>query len=256
MVISFKNTEIFYTVQGEGRPVILLHGFLESSDIWKNFISRLSPDRKIICIDLPGHGNSGCLGEVHTMDLLAEAVFTVAENLSLQNALLLGHSMGGYVCMAILEKYPALADGIILLNSTPARDSPEKKESRDRAITLAEKNKSAFVSMAINNLLPPDQHQKFQKELNELKSRALHFPVDGITAALRGMKVRPDRQNILKDFSYRKVIIAGKRDPVLDYNEMKNISTRCNTELISCNGGHLSYMEDPNELLNFVYFIE
>lgn len=256
MYLSFGEAKIFYTSKGSEKPLVLLHGFLESSKIWNRLIAETKLQRQIICIDLPGHGRSGCINEVHSMDLMAEVVFAVLKEMRIEKADFMGHSMGGYVCMALLEHHPEIFRKIILLNSTPAADSEEKKQIRNRSEALVQQNKSAFIRMAISNLLAPQNKDRFQKEMNSLKNEALQFPAEGIIAALKGMKDRPDRKNILKSFSYNKYIITGKTDPLLDFKEIKNISSYCGTQLFSFPSGHLSYIESFDEFLKVVYFIE
>src|SRR5690606_19202303 len=107
----------------------------------------LSTQRRVICIDLPGHGNTGNFGNIHTMELMAEVVNAVLEHLNIYGVSLVGHSMGGYVSLAFAEKYPEKVTGLVLLNSTPEADSKERKINRDRAVDLVLKNKDAYIKM-------------------------------------------------------------------------------------------------------------
>jgi len=153
MMLKYKNTPLFFSAKGIGNPLVLLHGFLESSNIWKPFVEELSKNRQVIAIDLPGHGLSGNIDDIHTMELMADAVQHILLHLSVDKASFLGHSMGGYVSLAFYEKFPTMTKGLVLLNSTPEADSDEKKKNRERSISLLKRNKKAFVSMAISNLL-------------------------------------------------------------------------------------------------------
>ncbi|HER41273.1 MAG TPA: alpha/beta fold hydrolase, partial [Salinimicrobium catena] len=158
--LNFKKKKIYYTDDGTGETLVLLHGFLESQEIWTEFIPEFSEYGRIITIDLPGHGRSECLAEVHSMELMAETVHAVLQKLQVKKANFIGHSMGGYVTLSFLEQYPKMVGELMLLNSTPEEDSEEKKQNRDRAIEVVQKNKKAFISMAISNLLPPENEQK------------------------------------------------------------------------------------------------
>ncbi|UJH89983.1 alpha/beta fold hydrolase [Antarcticibacterium sp. 1MA-6-2] len=86
MLLEFKNTQIFFTSKGAGKPLVLLHGFLESSSIWEPYIEDLSQVRQVICIDLPGHGHSGTIGSIHSMELMADVVKAVLEHLKISKA--------------------------------------------------------------------------------------------------------------------------------------------------------------------------
>lgn len=256
MEIFYKNTRIFYGTKGTGNPIVLLHGFLESSNIWRPYISELSTNRQVIWIDLPGHGQSGNISKVHSMELMADVVYKVLQHLQIKKAAMVGHSLGGYVCLAFCEFHPTMTSSLILMNSTPEEDSEERKENRKRAIKLIYRNKEAYIKMAISNLLTPENNQKFEKDLGEIKNEALHFSSEGITAALEGMKIRTDRFEVLKNFSRQKIIIAGEKDPVLDFKTLKIIALETGCEIISLPDGHLSYLENFKAVCHKMYFID
>lgn len=249
MTLDFKGSDIYYTVAGEGEATLLLHGFLESSKIWEEFLPEFSKYGKIITIDLPGHGRSSVISEVHTMELMAEAVYEVLKATGVKKANFIGHSMGGYVGLAILENYPQLINDFMLLNSTPQEDSEEKKENRDRSAELVEKNKRAYVSMAIKNLLSPRNSDKFSEEIHELIEEATGFPTKGITAALKGMKIRTNRTHVLRSFKGNKLLVAGEEDPLVNIPDLKAIASETGTQFISFSGGHLSYIENKSEFI-------
>ena len=93
--LNILNTEVRYIDQGTGTPVILLHGYLESLEIWHPFAEKLSKTFRVICPDLPGHGHSGIVESVHTMDLMALIIKELLIKLSLDKSVIIGHSMGG-----------------------------------------------------------------------------------------------------------------------------------------------------------------
>jgi pimeloyl-ACP methyl ester carboxylesterase len=256
MKIPFKNTEIHYTTLGSGNPLILLHGFLESKEIWKDFAEELSGKRQMICIDLPGHGASGSFEKIHTMTDMAEAVKAVLGELEIEKAAFVGHSMGGYVSLELYHIFPTIFNALVLVNSTPQADTKEGKVNRDRAAALVLKNKEAFVSMAISNLMSQENYKIFKPQLEEIKHCALSFPAAGIYAAIMGMKIRTNHSTLFGKFEKQKIVVAGKNDPVLDYYTIKKISKRCGSEFKSLSGGHLSFLENKNELLKILQFID
>ncbi|CAM4199682.1 alpha/beta fold hydrolase [Gillisia limnaea] len=256
MKLNYKSTELFYTTKGTGNPLVFLHGFLESSKIWEPFIEKLSAKRQVICIDLPGHGKSGNISDMHTMELMADAVHEILKHLKIERASLVGHSMGGYVSLAYMEKFPGITKSLILMNSTPEEDSEEKKTNRDRSIAIIRKNKKAFVSMAITNLLPPENYLKFKKEIDELKNNANQMSEEGIIAALKGMKIRTNRISLLKNFRNQKYLILGKRDPVLNTDDTQSVGDFCQCKIILTETGHLSYMENYTEIDEILHFID
>ncbi len=256
MILTYKQTELFYTSKGIGNPLVLLHGFLESSKIWEPFIDELSKKRQVICIDLPGHGKSGNLNPVHTMELFADTVHVILQHLKVEKISLVGHSMGGYVSLAFCEKFPDLMESLVLLNSSPAPDSEEKKTNRDKAIALVKKNKKAFVKMAVSNLVTKESNLKFENEMKELIKDALGFSEEGIISALKGMKIRTNKIEVLKTYKGPKYIVASKQDPVINYEEIQLIAQEGGCTLKSLPDGHLSFLENRTEVFEFMHFID
>ena len=101
--IKYKNISIRFREEGEGEPIILLHGYLESLNIWDEFLEELSKRFRVVSIDLLGHGKTGNIGQIHTMDMMADAVNFVLVHLDISKCTMIGHSMGGYVTLAFLQ---------------------------------------------------------------------------------------------------------------------------------------------------------
>jgi pimeloyl-ACP methyl ester carboxylesterase len=257
MTIEFKGIDIFFTDQGTGNPIIFLHGFLENATMWDAFIPELIKKNRIICIDLLGHGKTPCLGYVHTMELMAEAVETVLNHLKINNPMVIGHSMGGYVALAFAERNPNTLKGLCLMNSTAYADSDEKKLNRDRAIVAVKQNHKTFIRIAINNLFRPKNRIVFTEKIKEIISSALETPLQGIIAALEGMKIRKNREHILQSSSFKKMMIISKRDPALDYNSLIAQTKNRDIKIVEFPDGHMSHIENKDAfLLQLMYFID
>ena len=256
MILEHKGINIHYTDQGKGKAVVLLHGFLENSTMWHRIAPSLAKKNRVICIDLLGHGKTGCLGYVHSMELMAHAVETVIKHLKIRRFTCLGHSMGGYVALAYAEKNPDNLRGLILMNSTTRADSQEKKTNRNRAITAVKQNHKAFIRMAIGNLFRPKNRKIFANDIKFIKNEALKTPLQGIIAALEGMKIRQDREVLLHFTPYKKMLILGKKDPVLDYKALKKQITNTEVECVELPDGHMSHVENEalalQEIMRFI----
>lgn len=247
--VLYKNTQISYTDTGKGRAVVLLHGFLENKNMWEDYTAVLSKKNRIISIDLLGHGQTAALGYVQTMEENAEMIRLLLTKLKIRKAVVLGHSMGGYVALALAEGYPQLIKGLILLNSTAKEDSPERKKNRSRAIIAVKKDYESFIRLSISNLFSPENRDLLSREIEQVKIQALKTPLQGIVASLEGMKIRKDRQFILQSTNYPKLLILGQKDPVLDYSENIAQIHQSNTQLVSFPDGHMSSIENKAELL-------
>nr|WP_294788251.1 alpha/beta fold hydrolase [uncultured Flavobacterium sp.] len=246
--ILYKNTKISFSDKGKGTAIVLLHGFLENKKMWTEYADFFSEKYRIITIDLLGHGESDSLGYVHEMEDNAHVVNEVLEHLKVEKAIIVGHSMGGYVGLAFAELYPQKILKLVLQNSTSKEDSAEKKLNRTRAIKAVKQNYVTFVSLAIANLFSENNRERLTEEIEKVKTEALKTPLQGIVASLEGMKIRKDREWLLKENRFPVLLILGKKDPVLNYEE--NISQIENTtaELVSFEDGHMSHIENKEAL--------
>ena len=257
MILKYKGLNINYSSVGKGTAIVLLHGFLESKSMWEPFIPTLSIKHQVVTLDLLGHGKTGCLGSVHSMEEMADAVKAVLLNLKIDQSVLLGHSMGGYVAMAFAEKHPNEVIGLCLMNSTAQADSKEKKTNRDRAIVAVKKTKNSFVRISITNLFRPKNRTIFSKELKQVKDEALKISIEGIVASLAGMKIRKDRIKLLRSLTCKKMMIIGKRDPVLNYDSLIEQTKNNEINVIEFPDGHMSHIENKEAFLTtIVHFIE
>lgn len=250
--IAYKNIQISFSVKGKGSAVVLLHGFLENSTMWNDISDELSKKNKVICIDLLGHGNSDCLGYVHSMTDMADAVKFVLKTLRIRRTIFIGHSMGGYVALAFAEKYPKNVKGLCLMNSTAQADSEDRKKIRLRAIQMAKTSYQSLVSMSISNLFAEDTRNLFTQEIEIVKDEALKTPAQGYIANAEGMRLRPNREHILLEAEFKKLYIIGEKDPVLEYESIVNEANRTNSMYITLSSGHMSHIEDKEKLLESI----
>lgn len=246
--IQYKNTSIAYTSTGKGTAIVLLHGFLENQKMWDNYIIPFAKKNRVITVDLLGHGETECMGYVHSMEDNAEAIHAVLAELRIRKAIFVGHSMGGYVALAFAEQYPDAVKGLVLLNSTAKADNEERKLNRDRAIKAVKQSYKGFVSMAIANLFSENNRERLVEEIENTKKEALKTPLQAIVASLEGMKIRKDREVLLHLTPYPKMLILGEKDPVLEYEENKTQIENTAVALITFPDGHMSHIENQQEL--------
>jgi pimeloyl-ACP methyl ester carboxylesterase len=246
--ILYKNTKISYSDTGKGNAVVLLHGFLENQTMWQDLAPELSKKHRIITIDLLGHGETECLGYVHSMEDNAEVVQAVLSKLRIRKAIFVGHSMGGYVALAYGELYPENVRGLVLMNSTSKADSEERKTNRDRAIKAVKKDYTTFIRLSIGNLFSPDNRERLIDEIEKVKLEALKTPLQGIVASLEGMKIRKDREVLLHLTPYPKMLVLGESDPVLNYEDSLDQIEDTAVKLVTFPDGHMSHIENKDEL--------
>lgn len=252
MILHYKDIPVFYTDQGKGDTIVLLHGFLENSSMWIHLIPELSKSNRVVCIDLLGHGQTGCLGYIHSMEAMAETVEAVLKHLKVDSATFIGHSMGGYVALAYAELFADKMRGLCLMNSSAMPDTEERKQNRDRAILAVKQNYKAFISMSVSNLFAPENRELLIDDIERVKKEALKTPLQGIIAALEGMKIRKNRVHLLQKSNYKKLMIIGRKDPVLEYNTLIEQTQNTEVKIVEFSDGHMSHIENIRE---FTYII-
>ena len=241
-MISFSDT-------GKGSAVVLLHGFLENNTMWKDVIPVLSKNRRVIAIELLGHGSTEAIGYVHSMELMAEAVEAVLKTLRIRKIALIGHSMGGYVALAFAEKHPEKIKGLCLMNSTSLADDEERKALRARANKMVQNNFKNMVRMSFTNLFSEKSRIAFKPELELALTEALQTSVQGYIACQEGMRIRPNRSSVLRNGDFKKQIIIGKKDSVLDYETSLSEAEEVDAVTAVFDEGHMSHIENKPALI-------
>lgn len=245
---------LHYEVRGEGYAVVLLHGYLENLRMWESIGNELSKMYQVVKIDLPGHGKSKVYGEIHTMEFMAEKVKEVLDELKVENPIVIGHSMGGYVTLAFAELFPEKLKGFILLNSTSLPDSEEKKDQRLKAVETAQRNFDALVKMSIPTLFAEKRREFLKEEMEFAKELARETQIEGVTAALLGMRERPDRTDVLLHFKGTKGLVMGKYDQAVNPEELKKIIPENSDILVTeLEAAHMAHLEVPEHTLNFIF---
>ncbi|WP_299668475.1 alpha/beta hydrolase [uncultured Polaribacter sp.] len=250
--ITFKNANITFSDVGKGTAVVLIHGFLENSSMWNDVSFELEKKNRVITIDLLGHGKSDCLGYVHTMELFAETVEAVLKHLRIRKCILIGHSLGGYVALAFAEKNPQKIKGMCLLNSTSNEDDEERKKLRTRANKMIQNNFTAMVRMSFTNLFDKESSIIFKNEMKSALEEALKTPIQGYIAGQEGMRIRTNRNYVLTENNFKKLLIIGEKDPVLDFKTSLEEAKKTNSKVVVFPNGHMSHIENKEQLISTV----
>lgn len=245
--LRFENIEIEYNDSGRGQALVLLHGYLEAKEVWNPVVEILERSYRVISVDLPGHGNSGVAGEVHTMEFLAESVRMVVEQTGVKRILLAGHSLGGYVTLAFLEKYPDMLAGYVLFHSHPEADTPEAIAKRNREIMVVEAGKKDIMYPAnISMMFAEKNLPHMASALARSKQIASLIPARGIIAMLNGMMVRPSRVSVLEKGIVPLLWLLGRHDRYFSPEKvLATIKIPENGRVaILENSGHLGFIEE------------
>jgi pimeloyl-ACP methyl ester carboxylesterase len=154
-IISYQNKKLHYRVYGQGKPVVLVHGFGETNEVWKNQIDYLKEKCRLLVPDLPGSGRSELISDM-SVEGLAEPIHEIIHEENIDECTMIGHSMGGYVTLAFAEKYWNHLNAFGLFHSTAFADSEEKKAARRKGIEFINQHGAfEFLKTSIPNLFSP-----------------------------------------------------------------------------------------------------
>lgn len=222
--VLYNDTSIFYEVHGNGKPVVLLHGFAETGVVWLNQTNYLKQFFKVIVPDLPGYGKSPELNieaARTTIDDYANCIYALLNEENITSCIMLGHSMGGYIILSFAVKHPALLNAFGFVHSTAFSDSNEKKQNRLRGIKMMEDYGSyAFIKTTTPNLFT----QKFKDEnavvVEELVVQGKSISEKTLQQGYYAMMMRNDYTAVLKNSIVPVLFIAGNQDAAVSVNDV------------------------------------
>ncbi len=247
---DYHAKKIHYSSEGQGDTIVLLHGFMESLLIWNDFSHELAKNFNVVCIDLPGHGKTECISEVHSMELITDIVKQILDHLKIANFVLIGHSMGGYASLQFADQYPNMLKGLGLFHSQALADTEETKKNRDRTCEIVKQNRKNFISQFIPDLFAPENVEKFAAEISILQSQVIDMTAEAIIAAQNGMKIREDKLNVLMGLQAPILFILGKKDSRVAVQQgMVQAVLPSHSEVLLLNVGHMGYLEARDETL-------
>lgn len=249
MKIFINETELNIEENGSGSPLLMLHGYPLSMEIWRPQIEFLSPSNKVITPDFRGHGQSYPAAGPYTMDLLADDCAAVLQVLGIEQPVVVcGLSMGGYVSLAFYRKYPSLVAGLILAATRAGADSPEGKINRDKASALAvEKGTYVVIEGMLPLLLSPKTYQERPELVSDVENIMGQTSLEGMVGALMGMKLRPDSTPYLKEIEVPTLIIHGADDQIIPLSEAESMHASIPDSALKIipGAGHLLNLEQP-----------
>lgn len=249
-VLKSEEQEIFYRVTGNGKPVVFVHGFGEDGNIWDVMIKDLKNQYQCIIPDLPGSGKSVRKKGDWSMEGLAGAIKDILDHEKITVATVIGHSMGGYVTLALAEKYAERLNGFGLFHSSAYPDSEEKKATRRRGIQFIEDHgQIKFLEQATPNLFSDVFKAKYPQILNEIIDRYTNFQDDALVHYYEAMMQRPDRTQILKNFPGPVLFILGEHDtaiPLADGLKQCHIPRLSYIHILK-NSGHMGMIEETDK---------
>jgi len=248
---TINNTALHYEESGKGTPLVLLHGFPLDGRVWDAQRKSLSDRFRVVAPDLRGFGKSAPATAPFTMESLADDVHALLAEIGALPCVLGGLSMGGYVALAYVKKYPGDLKGLALVDTRAEGDPPEGKEARAKMIELVKsKGPPAVADQMMPKLIAPDAMNNKPALVKELRTILEACPAKTIEYALMAMRDRPDRTEDLSSIAVPTTIIVGDQDaitPPAMSEKMNKLIPRSRLVIVK-GSGHMSCMEQPEQV--------
>jgi pimeloyl-ACP methyl ester carboxylesterase len=255
MQSSLAAGQLAYTTAGEGIPVVLLHGFCEDKTIWGSFAQELSSTCRVITVDLPGFGENEPISQPLTIADMAESLYHFLHNLGVDQCILIGRSLGGYVALAFGEKFQQRLLGLGLFNSTAYSDSLEKKQGRTKSIEFVEKyGVDEFAEEFLTPLFFEGRRKELHAAIRTVVDAGKKTPKSTVIEVIKAMRDRKDRTKVLEKAPYPILFISSKNDTAINFGISVNqfwLPADSTLHVLS-NTGHMALLERPKETLNIV----
>lgn len=250
MKTTVNGVTLAYSDTGIGLPIIFLHAFPLNRTMWAKQEAALSPRFRVITIDLRGHGESDAPLWHYHLDQAAKDVCALLDHLSIQQAMFVGLSMGGYILLAFHRKYADRVKGMVLADTKAQADTPEGKAGRFQMAQIAYKQgPSAIADIMIPKLLSPATIQSRPELVQHVRTMIEGNQISGIAGDLMAMAERPDSVPFLKQITCPTQIIVGELDqatPPADATLMAEQIPNAKLAIIP-NAAHLANLEQPEE---------
>lgn len=234
--------ELSFEMIGEGIPIILLHGYPLNRSIWKGVIPFLQDISNVVFPDLRGHGNSPVPEGEYSMETMAADVTALMDKMKIERAIIVGHSMGGYVSLALARYFPERMLGLGLIGTQAVPDTPERFQARMETIQEIQKKGTGVVSASMINRLTQDR-----KLDAPLKSIMDYATTQGLIGTLQGIAKREDATAWLASVAVPTLILSGKMDVIVPREKAQEMADLIPhawwIEIPQC--GHMPMMEDP-----------
>jgi len=258
--IPVNNFHLSYDDVGEGFiPIIFLHGYPFDKTMWKGQLDFLKSSYRLIPCDIRGFGKSTDEKSPLSMDLFSEDLIQFMDKLNIDKAIICGLSMGGYIALNAMERFPERFEALILCDTQCIADTAEVKSKRYKTIDEIDENGTAdFNEGFIKSVFHKDSITNKKELVEQLRSVVFSNSKHIITQGLVALAERSETCSTLNEITIPTLILCGREDEVtpLAQSELMNASITGSILHVIDNAGHVSNLEQPDEfnkhLLNFL----
>jgi pimeloyl-ACP methyl ester carboxylesterase len=240
------------TESGTGDPVVLLHAFPLDSRMWDEQRLALSDTYRVITPDLPGFGGTPMVQGSPSLDAVADAVALTLDSLGLDRVVLGGLSLGGYVTMAFLRRYPQRVRAVVLADTKATADTEAAAANRERIATavVAERSQRVVLTDVLPGLVGKRTKRRRGEVLSRITDIVREAAPESVAWMQRAMAARPDSLDVLAGLDVPALVLVGDEDEVTPSSQADlMVGSLASVELVTVpSAGHLSAMEAPDDV--------
>ncbi|MBX2901356.1 MAG: alpha/beta fold hydrolase [Cyclobacteriaceae bacterium] len=249
---TVNGVTLSYSESGQpgATPVIFIHGFPFSKATWAAQQNALKADYHTIAYDVRGHGKSEAGQATFSIDLFADDLLALFDELKIERAVACGLSMGGYIALNAIQKQPHRFAGLILADTQCGADTPEGREKRLKTIAFIKKNGlEVYANESLKNLFAPASFQSRKEEVEFIHQTILQTPAAVVCRTLQALADRTETCSYLPKVEIPVLLLVGNEDkitPPLVAQHMANAIAGSELIIID-NAGHLPNLEAADE---------
>jgi pimeloyl-ACP methyl ester carboxylesterase len=253
MSATINGIDLEWREQGEGTPILFIHGFPFNSAMWGPQLASLPRGWRGIAPDLRGFGAStGGTEDVYAMELFARDLATLLDHLGEERAVLCGLSMGGYIAFEFQRLFPDRVRALVLCDTRAGADSEDARKGRERqAIRVLEDGVSPVIDSMLPRLISMSTRYGQPGVLELVRAMMKETPPETMARALRGMAIRQDSEPLLRSIDLPALVIVGAEDAITSRGQAEFLARGIRGARLETieNAGHLPNLEQA-EMFN------
>ena len=244
-----RELEFGVVDQGEGSPIVFVHGFPLSHAMWNAQIPVFAAEHRVIAPDLRGFGQSVDTDGTVSMEDFADDLAAILDFLKVREPIVLcGLSMGGYIAFHFVRKYRERLCGLVLCDTRASADVPEVVENRLRIAKLViESGTQPVADAMLPKAFAPKTYADRPEVVEAVRAMMIASDPTGVAAASRGMAVRPGMTDLLPKIDLPTLVVVGADDALTPVDEMRRMAAgipHAQFKVIP-DAGHLAPLENP-----------
>ncbi len=252
---------IEYAVDGPrtGLPVVFIHGFPFSKEMWKPQVEALKKEYHVITYDVRGHGGSDVGDGQYSVEYFVDDLFGLLDHLKILKAVVVGLSMGGYIALRAIERSPERFRGIALCDTRSEADGNEGKVKRaGQAANVKTEGIKKFAELFVKGVFFEKSFETNPEAIEMIKTTIEHSAPVAVAGTLLALAARTDTTASLYKINVPTLILVGQHDvltPPSASHAMKEKIPGAEIHVLP-KAAHMSNLEQPEEfnmfLMNFL----